>query len=130
MGRESFAQTRFVVRAVICGPSGYGKTNVLLSLLESPNGLRFENVYVYSKSLQSIGIWSECCRASADSGTFPTRTPPRSYRRETLCPIRSSCSTTCRATNRTRSANTSPWAGTRTWTAFTCVNRTCEYRNT
>ena len=40
------------VRAVICGPSGCGKTNVLLSLLESPNGLRFENVYVYSKSLR------------------------------------------------------------------------------
>ncbi|XP_018058117.1 PREDICTED: uncharacterized protein LOC108693592 [Atta colombica] len=35
-----------------------GKTNVLISLLESPNGVRFENVYaysnvyVYSKSLQ------------------------------------------------------------------------------
>ena len=39
------------VRGVICGPSGCGKTNVLLSMLESPNGLRFENVYVYSKSL-------------------------------------------------------------------------------
>ena len=39
------------VRGVICGPSGCGKTNVLLSMLESPNGLCFENVYVYSKSL-------------------------------------------------------------------------------
>lgn len=38
-------------RAAICGPSGCGKTNALLSLLFNENGLRFENVYVYSKSL-------------------------------------------------------------------------------
>ncbi|KYN07059.1 hypothetical protein ALC62_01988 [Cyphomyrmex costatus] len=40
------------IRAIICGPSNCGKTNVLISLLESPNGVRFENVYIYSKSLQ------------------------------------------------------------------------------
>ena len=40
------------VRGLICGPSNCGKTNVLISLIESLNGLRFENVYVYSKSLQ------------------------------------------------------------------------------
>jgi hypothetical protein len=40
------------IRCVICGPSGCGKTNVLISLLESPYGVRFENIYVYSKSLQ------------------------------------------------------------------------------
>ncbi|KYN50234.1 hypothetical protein ALC62_04735 [Cyphomyrmex costatus] len=40
------------IRAIICGPSNCGKTNVLISLLESPNGVRFQNVYVYSKSLQ------------------------------------------------------------------------------
>ncbi|KYM97339.1 hypothetical protein ALC62_11983 [Cyphomyrmex costatus] len=40
------------IRGVICGPSNCGKTNVLISLLESPHGVRFENVYVYSKSLQ------------------------------------------------------------------------------
>lgn len=39
------------VRAVICGPSGCGKTQALVSLLLSKNGLRFRNVYVYSKSL-------------------------------------------------------------------------------
>ncbi len=39
------------IRAIITGPSGYGKTNSLLTLLTHPNGLRFENVYVYSKSL-------------------------------------------------------------------------------
>ena len=40
------------IRCIICGPSSCGKTNLLISLLESPHGLRFENVYVYSKSLQ------------------------------------------------------------------------------
>ncbi|KYN02982.1 hypothetical protein ALC62_06187 [Cyphomyrmex costatus] len=40
------------IRAIVCGPSNCGNTNVLISLLESPNGVRFENVYVYSKSLQ------------------------------------------------------------------------------
>lgn len=39
------------IRCIICGPSNCGKTNVIINLLESPNGLRFENVYVYSKSL-------------------------------------------------------------------------------
>lgn len=38
-------------RALIVGPSGCGKTNVMVTLLTSNNGLRFENVYVYSKSL-------------------------------------------------------------------------------
>ncbi|KYN16162.1 hypothetical protein ALC57_11594 [Trachymyrmex cornetzi] len=40
------------ISAIVCGPSNCGKTNVLVSLLESPNGVRFETVYVYSKSLQ------------------------------------------------------------------------------
>lgn len=39
------------VRAIICGPSGCGKTNALLSLIYHPNGVSFENVYLYSKSL-------------------------------------------------------------------------------
>lgn len=38
-------------RALIVGASGCGKTTVLITLLEHPNGLRFENVYLYSKSL-------------------------------------------------------------------------------
>jgi len=42
------------IRAVVCGPSNCSKTNVLISLLESPHGIRFENVYVYSKSLQQL----------------------------------------------------------------------------
>lgn len=39
------------IRAVFCGPSNCGKTNALLSLIVHPNGLRFVNIYVYSKSL-------------------------------------------------------------------------------
>lgn len=39
------------IRAIICGPSNCGKTNVIISLLEAKNGLHFENVYVYAKSL-------------------------------------------------------------------------------
>jgi len=39
------------VRALVCGPSGCGKTNALLTLITHPNGLRFENIYIYSKSL-------------------------------------------------------------------------------
>lgn len=39
------------VRALVCGPSSCGKTNIVLSLIEHINGLQFESVYVYSKSL-------------------------------------------------------------------------------
>lgn len=39
------------VRCIMCGPSNSGKTNVMLNLLFNPNGLKFENVYVFSKSL-------------------------------------------------------------------------------
>ena len=39
------------IRALIVGPSNCGKTNIMLSLIESPNGLKFENIYIYSKSL-------------------------------------------------------------------------------
>lgn len=39
------------IRAVFCGPSNCGKTNTLLSLITDDNGVRFENIYLYSKSL-------------------------------------------------------------------------------
>lgn len=39
------------IRAIIAGPSGSGKTNLVISLIENPNGVCFENIYVYSKSL-------------------------------------------------------------------------------
>lgn len=39
------------IRAIIAGSSGCGKTNTLISLIEEPKGLKFQNVYVFSKSL-------------------------------------------------------------------------------
>jgi len=38
-------------RAIIYGQY-YGKTNIFISLFESPNSVRFKNMYVYSKWLQ------------------------------------------------------------------------------
>lgn len=42
------------IRCIICGPSNCGKTNVMFNLLFDSNGLRFENVYVFSKSLYQL----------------------------------------------------------------------------
>lgn len=39
------------IRAAICGPSGCGKTCVMMSLLYNQNGLRFENIYLFCKTL-------------------------------------------------------------------------------
>lgn len=39
------------IRCIIIGPSNCGKTNLMLTLLTHPKGLRFENVYLYSNSL-------------------------------------------------------------------------------
>lgn len=39
------------IRCIICGPSNCGKTNVIFNLLFSPMGLRFKNIYIFSKSL-------------------------------------------------------------------------------
>ena len=52
MRRKHGAMLPNTIRAIICGPSNCGKTNVLINLLECPHGVHFENVYVYSKSLQ------------------------------------------------------------------------------
>lgn len=38
-------------RFIFAGPSGCGKSNALMSLIFDLNGLNFENVYIYSKSL-------------------------------------------------------------------------------
>lgn len=40
------------VRAIVCGPSGCGKTCVIISLIAEKNGLKFKNVYIFSKSLE------------------------------------------------------------------------------
>lgn len=39
------------VRCIVSGPSNCGKTNVTINMLTDENGLRYNNVYVYSKSL-------------------------------------------------------------------------------
>jgi len=39
------------IRCIVCGPSNCGKTNVVFNMLFDANGLCFENVYVFSKSL-------------------------------------------------------------------------------
>jgi hypothetical protein len=39
------------IRAIICGPSNCGKTNAVFNLLFAENGLKFENIYLFSKSL-------------------------------------------------------------------------------
>lgn len=40
------------IRCIIAGPSNCGKTNLLIGLIENENGLKFENIYIYSKSLE------------------------------------------------------------------------------
>lgn len=39
------------IRCLIVGPSNCGKTNCMLSLLLDSNGLKYHNIYIYSKSL-------------------------------------------------------------------------------
>jgi hypothetical protein len=39
------------IRCVVCGPSNVGKTNAVFNLLFAEQGLKFENLYVFSKSL-------------------------------------------------------------------------------
>lgn len=39
------------IRCIICGPSNCGKTNLMVGLLLHKDGLRYNNLYIYSKSL-------------------------------------------------------------------------------
>ena len=38
------------IRAIVCGPSNCGKTNLIMNLLYNKNGLTFQNIYLYTKS--------------------------------------------------------------------------------
>ncbi|KAE9522014.1 hypothetical protein AGLY_017576 [Aphis glycines] len=38
------------IRAIIVGPSGSVKTNIMYNLITHENGIRFENIYLYSKT--------------------------------------------------------------------------------
>lgn len=61
------------VRGVFCGPSNCGKTNALLTIITHPNGLRFENIYVYSKSLNQpkYEFLKKLLESIDDVGYFP-----------------------------------------------------------
>lgn len=39
------------IRGAICGPSNCGKTYIMVTMLDELNGIRYENIYTYSKSL-------------------------------------------------------------------------------
>ena len=39
------------IRCIVAGPSGCGKTNLLLTLITALNGVRFQNIYIFTKSL-------------------------------------------------------------------------------
>ncbi|KAF0701800.1 tigger transposable element-derived protein 4-like [Aphis craccivora] len=38
------------IRAILVGPSGSANTNIMYNLITHANGLRFENIYLYSKT--------------------------------------------------------------------------------
>lgn len=49
------------IRGIFVGPSGAGKTTLLANLIYSPHGLRFKNIYIYTKSrYQDIYRELEC----------------------------------------------------------------------
>lgn len=59
-------------RGIFAGSSGCGKTNALLSLIESENELSFENIYIYSKTLDQdkYKYLIEVLRTIKDLGVF------------------------------------------------------------
>lgn len=60
------------VRMIISGSSGSGKSNLILSLILDGNGLRFENIYIYCKTLDQdkYKYLEEVLRAIKDIGYY------------------------------------------------------------
>lgn len=60
-------------RAIFCGPSGCGKTNALLSLIFNENGLKFANIYLYTKTLfqPKYQLLHDVVRKAGCIGYFP-----------------------------------------------------------
>lgn len=60
------------IRCIICGPSNCGKTNVMFSLLTNPENLRFENLYIFSKSLHQpkYRLLSQIMQSVPEMGFF------------------------------------------------------------
>lgn len=53
--RKTFRHSKLLpdtIRCIICGPSNCGKTNLALNLLFQRNGIKFANLYLFTKSLQ------------------------------------------------------------------------------
>lgn len=61
------------IRCVICGPSNAGKSNVMLSLITHPNALHFENIYLYSESLNQpkYQLLAKVMKRVPEVGFFP-----------------------------------------------------------
>lgn len=61
------------IRCIICGPSNCGKTNSMMTLLTHENGLRFANLYVYSKSLYQpkYRLLEKVMKRIKEMGYFP-----------------------------------------------------------
>lgn len=61
------------IRGIFCGPSNCGKTNALLSCIYEPNGLRFRNVYIFSRSLfqPKYAMLGEVLNGVEGMGYFP-----------------------------------------------------------
>lgn len=61
------------IRCIMCGPSNCGKTNIMMNLLEHPQGVRFKNVYIYSNSLHQPKyiMLEEMLKSIQDINYFP-----------------------------------------------------------
>jgi len=133
--RKHGAMLPSTIRAIICGTSNCGKTNVLISLLESPHVVRFENVYVYSKSLQQPKYqYLENLLSSIDDidyFTFSNNSDvvPRSDARPNSIFIFDDVACDKQDTVREFLERISRWADTRTSTVFISANHTREYLN-
>lgn len=80
------------LRAIICGPSNCGKSNLLLSLLFSPTGVQFNNIYIYSKSLyqDKYRFLSKVLKGLPEIGYYPFGEneeiiPPNDAKNESIC---------------------------------------------
>lgn len=60
------------IRCIICGPSNCGKSNLMLNLLLNEHGLRFKNIYIFSKTLfqPKYVFLSEVLSSLKDIGYF------------------------------------------------------------
>lgn len=60
------------IRCIVCGPSNCGKTNVVFALITDPKGVCFENLYVFSKSLQQpkYALLSQIMKRLPEVGYF------------------------------------------------------------